>query len=165
MKKLIVLILCLGTVGYAYAGKKYEAEIISVDYDGIVLDLNSQEISVNDNVIIDVAGAKEGIVIKAEDNIVRLSVKNNGFAKGSILKVNNAKRIGKAGSLEAEIIDIEKDVIILQINNNYFKENDKLKFEAVGNKKGKVIENKNGAIKVGITNTGFAETSNVIVQK
>lgn len=36
MKKLIVLILCLGTVGYAYAGKKYEAEIISVDYDGIV---------------------------------------------------------------------------------------------------------------------------------
>lgn len=100
MKKLILTFVLLFTVSLStYAADNSRlAEVIGVEYDGIILEIENNDLKVNDKVVIKPAGSMQGKVTEVENSLITLAVDNNGFAAGSKVLLKNADKFGRLGA-------------------------------------------------------------------
>lgn len=167
MKKLILTFVLLFTVSLsAYAADNSRlAEVIGVEYDGIILEIENNDLKVNDKVVIKPAGSMQGKVTEVENSLITLTVDNNGFAAGSKVLLKNADKFGRLGAKKAEVKAVNVNSIVLDVLDNSFKVNDILDIDIDGDKQAVVKSVNKNIVIISIKNTGVAEGSKIFIKK
>lgn len=167
MKKLILTFVLLFTVSLStYAADNIRlAEVIGVEYDGIILEIENNDLKVNDKVVIKPAGSMQGKVTEVENSLITLAVDNNGFAAGSKVLLKNADKFGRLGAKKAEVKTVNVNSIVLDVLDNSFKVNDILDIDIDGDKQAVVKSVNKNIVIISIKNTGFAEGSKIFIKK
>lgn len=92
MKKFIltfVLVLTVSLSVYA-ADDTVLAEVIAVEYNSTILEVEKNTFKENEKVYFASAGESNGVITAVDGNIVIISLKNNGYAAGSKVVINNS---------------------------------------------------------------------------
>lgn len=167
MKKFIltfVLVLTASLSVYA-ADDTVLAEVIAVEYNSTILEVEKNTFKENEKVYLAPAGESNGVVTAVDGNIVIISLKNNGYAAGSKVVINNSARLGKAGSKKAEVKAVKLNSIVLDVKNNTFKVQDEVKLTPDGEYEAVVKTVNQDIIIISSNNIGYAEGSKLLVTK
>lgn len=167
MKKLLLTIVLVFTASLSVyaADDAVLAEVIAVEYNSTILEVEKNTFKENDKVYLTPAGESKGIITAVDGNIVILSLKNNGYAAGSKVVINNSARLGKAGSKKAEVKAVKLNSIILDVKDNTFKVQDEIKLIPDGDHEAVVKTVNQNIIIISSNNIGYAEESKLLVSK
>lgn len=158
------MVLSVALSAYASDDKK-PAEVIATEYNSTILEVEENNLKVSDRVLIEHAGDVEGIVTAVDENIVIISIKNNGFAEGSKLILKISGRAGNAGAKKAVVKATKLNSVILDVKGNNFKEQDRITLSADGTKQATVKAVDNNIVILSLNDSGFAEGSKVLLEK